>query len=47
MSESDARCLLEGHSAALRAGYRRGLALEVQCRRTGMVGGVEQSMNSP
>ena len=32
---------------ALPAGYMRALALQVQCRRTGKVGPVEQSMNSP
>ena len=47
MSEEDAWCLLEGHSAALPAGYMRVLALQAQCRRIGKVGWVEQSMNSP
>lgn len=47
MGEEDAWCLLEGHSAALPAGYMRVLALQAQCRRIGKVGRVEQSMNSP
>lgn len=40
-------CLLEGHSAALPAGYMRALALQVQCRRNYKVESLEQSMNSP